>query len=58
MAQAQQVIQQQRGEFFLTEEEQAMVDEITAQLLSENAEEHDGFFDEENSGQCQCRMPA
>lgn len=49
MAQTQQVIQQ-RGEFFLTEEEQAMVSKITAQLIGENAGKHElkGFFlDEE-----------
>ena len=49
MAQAQQVVQQ-RGEFFLTEEEQAMVSKITAQLIGENAGKHElkGFFlDEE-----------
>ena len=53
MAQAQQVVQQ-RGEFFLTEEEQAMVDKITAQLLSENAKERDSgiFFDEGTIQNC------
>lgn len=44
----------QKPAFFLTEEEQAMVDEITAQLLSENAKEHNFgiFFDEETIQNC------